>query len=134
MIGDVSALDEALDGVLRFAAVHGRLAMSTELLADQADAALARVWHALGPVPELLWGAAEADARRERADLDPELVLAVPPGAVLYAPAALQQRRVARMEELGVPDVLLDAERARLAELVAEPMPPPGWDRVFVLR
>lgn len=129
-------LAEALEGVRRFAAEYGRLAMSTELLADQADAVLAEVWRALGPVPELLWGEAAAEARAQRPELsaqDPDRVLAVPPGTVLYAPVTVQRRRVTQMEALGVPDVILDGERARLAELEAEPFVPPAWDRVFVL-
>ncbi len=129
-------LDEALEGVRRFAAEHGRLAMSTELLADQADAVLAEVWRALGPVPELLWGEAAAEARVQRPELsaqDPELVLAVPPGTVLYAPVTAQRRRVTQMKALGVPDVLVSEERARLAELEAEPDVHAAWDRVFVL-
>ena len=129
-------LDEALEGVRRFAAVHGRLAMSTELLADQADAVLAEVWRALGPVPELLWGEAVAEARVQRPGLlahGPEEVLAVPPGTVLYAPVIVQRRRVRQMEALGVPDVILEGERARLAELEAEPAVPAAWNRVFVL-
>ncbi len=130
-------LAAALDAVLVFVANHGRLAMSTEALADEADAVLAAVWDALGPVPALLWGDAASDARRQRADfaaLDLDVVLAVPPDAVLYTPWMVQQRRVARMEELDVPAVVLDIERAQLAALAAAPASPTEWDRVFVLR
>jgi hypothetical protein len=130
-------LAQALDAVRAFATNHGRLAMSTETLADEADAVLAAVWDALGPVPTLLWGVAASDARRERAELaalDLDVVLAVPPDAVLYAPLTVQQRRVATLEELGAPDILLDLERAQLVALAAAPSPPAEWDRVFVLR
>lgn len=129
-------LDEALAGVRHFVGEHGRLAMDSELLADEADRVLSAVWEALGPVPVLLWGDAVRDARAARPELaarDPELVLAVPPDAILYPPLLGQQRLVERMIALGVPDVILDGERARLAELAAEVQPAPQWDRVFVL-
>lgn len=129
-------LAEALEGVRRFAAQHGRLAMDTEQLSDLAEAVLDAVWRALGPVPELLWGKAEADARARRPDLagrEPALVLAVPADAVLYTPRTLARARLARMQELGAPEVILEHERAQVAALDAQAEPATEWDRVFVL-
>ena len=129
-------LAEALQGVRRFAAQHGRLAMDSAQLADEADAALGAVWRALGPLPEVLWGRAEADARAQRADLaarEPDLVLAVPPDAVLYTPLTLARARLARMEELAAPEVILEHERSAVAELAAQPEPATERQRVFVL-
>ncbi|MCC6995850.1 MAG: hypothetical protein IT370_14665 [Deltaproteobacteria bacterium] len=129
-------LAEALEGVRRFTAQHGRLAMDSALLADAADAALGAVWRALGPLPELLWGKAEADARARRPELaarEPDLLLAVPADAVLYTPLALARARLARLEELAAPEVILEHERAALAGLAAQPEPATEWQRVFVL-
>lgn len=129
-------LAEALQGVRRFAAQHGRLAMDTAQLADAADAALAAVWQALGPLPVLLWGRAEAEARARRPELaarEPDLVLAVPADTVLYTPLWLARARLARLEELAAPEVILEHERATVAELAAQPEPATEWQRVFVL-
>lgn len=130
-------LPEALLGLGRVIDRHGRLGSDDANVADQVEAALGEVLGALGPLPGLLHDVEASDARAARPELrglESELRLAVPADAVLYPPVVQLRARVAKMAQLGVPDIILDAERARLAELAAQPEPPGQWHRVFVLR
>jgi hypothetical protein len=127
---DVAPLDASLSPALGVALARcARCLAHDGLLIDRAHVAEAEV--AFGAFAQPLESYLAERARSLRPELAGATLLVADPETPLVQPVEIQHQRLASLQRIGVPDLLLEGARAALAAAEAAGPIVLGWDRVF---